>query len=101
MSKEKTQEDLCNEVADSMKTKEQERPDGYVAWHESGKIRLETFKPNGRGLTVGGGASQDCHNHICELIGIREVSQLKLLKEGWKVRPVKLLFLDEGKCKKE
>lgn len=86
-------------------SKEQERPDGYVAWHSEQGREIK-----GQYFTYTMNCQKSEAEAWEELVGVRCSSKnpkqiisatLELIAEGWKIRPVKLLFLDEGKCKKE
>ncbi len=77
---------------------EQEKPDGWVAWHPAkgfldyreGPEKYETYCVN---LSA---------NFCADSAHVRTGSQFVrgVNKKGWRIRPVKLVFLDEGKIEK-
>ncbi len=82
-----------------MKQKEArgEKVDGYVAWHSTQRADFRRTFSNDEKNSLNqlfdyhyGEWPDDDSKKDCALVK-------GLLKEGWKIRPVKLLFLDEEK----
>lgn len=69
---------------------ESEKPDGWVAWHP---VRCRRHR------VVGSQWAAWNRGIFCKSINLRDLTRkqsiLKLKKEGWRIRPVKLVFLDE------
>lgn len=60
------------------------KPDGWVAWHSEGGLMIDD--------------TSNCHNPDGFFVATRrEVFELKQYRvdDGWRIRPVKLVFLDE------
>ena len=70
---------------------EEVKPDAWIAWHEKGKptqARFSTFHYDK------GKCEKKLTDHFYNKKRHKEVLQGKL-RRGWKIRPVKLQFLDE------
>lgn len=62
-----------------------EKPDGWVAWHPD-----EKFYP----ATDEGGVFVAEDKEVLD-IGNNSPHSIRMRKDGWRIRPVKLVFLDE------
>lgn len=77
------------------------KPDGYIAWHPKEGFCIPTFvSPIAKKITSWKLLTDtDCGGYdFCDL-SFPEYDEKEMIKrakrEGWKVRPVKLVFLDE------
>lgn len=72
---------------------EKEKPDGWVAWHPRGQptqARFYTFHWD----------EEMCKHKLTDVFRNKKIHEEKLkrkLARGWRIRPVKLVFLEEDK----
>jgi len=83
-------------------TDDKQKPDRWVAWHpEKGKMR-EAFSRSGcvEQMLVDLCLLEPWPSNYAradQFFLATEIAEAKALKDGWRVRPVKLVFLDEEK----
>lgn len=77
--------------------KEAEKPDGYVAWHPTEMIDEVTLYPLAgecRAMLLGYVYPS---SHKSRSDAAKDPEWKRAYRQGWKIRPVKLQFLDEEK----
>lgn len=75
---------------------EKQKPDGWVAWHPKESIKCREICES-ETYALASLAGYVCPDRVSRRRLNKDPDVKELLREGWRIRPVKIVFLDEVK----